>query len=193
MALETPPRRALGDIAVPDRLRARPPPAQGAPRHRPGARRRARADRRRRARRGRAERLPQLLSRPAPTGCSEWLGPSASRRKPTARGSGREKTIVEHTAINPNKAAHIGHLRNAALGDAFGRLLRFQGRAGRDPELHRRHRRAGRRRRRRLSRARAEDAGRGARHRGVDALRLLLLGPLRQGHRMVRRRTAKRV
>jgi arginyl-tRNA synthetase len=39
------------------------------------------------------------------------------------------KTIVEHTAINPNKAAHIGHLRNAALGDAFGRLLRFQGRS----------------------------------------------------------------
>ena len=38
------------------------------------------------------------------------------------------KTIVEHTAINPNKAAHIGHLRNAALGDSFGRLLRFQGR-----------------------------------------------------------------
>ncbi len=36
--------------------------------------------------------------------------------------------IVEHTAINPNKAAHIGHLRNAALGDAFGRLLRFLGR-----------------------------------------------------------------
>jgi arginyl-tRNA synthetase len=38
------------------------------------------------------------------------------------------KAIVEHTAINPNKAAHIGHLRNAALGDAFGRLLRFVGR-----------------------------------------------------------------
>ena len=38
------------------------------------------------------------------------------------------KTIVEHTAINPNKAAHIGHLRNATTGDAFGRLLRFQGR-----------------------------------------------------------------
>ena len=38
------------------------------------------------------------------------------------------KVVVEHTAINPNKAAHIGHLRNAALGDAFGRLLRFQGR-----------------------------------------------------------------
>ncbi len=39
-----------------------------------------------------------------------------------------EKAIVEHTAINPNKAAHIGHLRNAALGDAFGRLLKFLGR-----------------------------------------------------------------
>jgi len=38
-----------------------------------------------------------------------------------------EKTIVEHTAINPNKAAHIGHLRNAALGDTLGRLLRFRG------------------------------------------------------------------
>src|SRR6266576_737011 len=38
-----------------------------------------------------------------------------------------EKTIVEHTAINPNKAAHIGHLRNAALGDALGRVLRYLG------------------------------------------------------------------
>jgi arginyl-tRNA synthetase len=39
------------------------------------------------------------------------------------------KVIVEHTAINPNKAAHIGHLRNATLGDTLVRLLRFQGRA----------------------------------------------------------------
>lgn len=38
------------------------------------------------------------------------------------------KTIVEHTAINPNKAAHIGHLRNAVLGDTFVRLLRHAGR-----------------------------------------------------------------
>ncbi len=37
------------------------------------------------------------------------------------------KTIVEHTAINPNKAAHVGHLRNAALGDTLSRLLRFRG------------------------------------------------------------------
>ncbi len=38
------------------------------------------------------------------------------------------KTIVEHTAINPNKAAHIGHLRNACLGDTLVRALRFRGR-----------------------------------------------------------------
>ncbi len=35
--------------------------------------------------------------------------------------------IVEHTCINPNKAAHIGHLRNAALGDSFARILDFLG------------------------------------------------------------------
>jgi len=38
------------------------------------------------------------------------------------------KILVEHTSINPNKAAHIGHLRNAVLGDTFVRLLRFGGR-----------------------------------------------------------------
>jgi arginyl-tRNA synthetase len=36
----------------------------------------------------------------------------------------RGKVLVEHTSINPNKAAHIGHLRNAILGDTFVRLLR---------------------------------------------------------------------
>jgi arginyl-tRNA synthetase len=39
------------------------------------------------------------------------------------------KIIVEHTNINPNKAAHIGHLRNAVLGDTFVRMLRAAGRA----------------------------------------------------------------
>jgi len=37
------------------------------------------------------------------------------------------RTIVEHTNINPNKAAHIGHLRNAVLGDTFVRMLRARG------------------------------------------------------------------
>jgi len=39
-----------------------------------------------------------------------------------------DKVLVEHTSINPNKAAHIGHLRNAILGDTFVRLLRESGR-----------------------------------------------------------------
>jgi arginyl-tRNA synthetase len=37
------------------------------------------------------------------------------------------KTIVEHTNINPNKAAHIGHLRNAVLGDVLVRCLHYLG------------------------------------------------------------------
>jgi arginyl-tRNA synthetase len=37
------------------------------------------------------------------------------------------KAIVEHTAINPNKAAHIGHLRNSALGDTLVRVQQFRG------------------------------------------------------------------
>jgi arginyl-tRNA synthetase len=51
------------------------------------------------------------------------LGREAVTAPPTA-----PKTVVEHTAINPNKAAHIGHLRNAVLGDTFVRLLRHSGR-----------------------------------------------------------------
>jgi arginyl-tRNA synthetase len=39
-----------------------------------------------------------------------------------------KKTIVEHTSVNPNKAAHIGHMRNAVLGDTFARVLRYAGR-----------------------------------------------------------------
>ena len=39
-----------------------------------------------------------------------------------------DKVLVEHSSINPNKAAHVGHLRNAILGDTFVRMLRFAGR-----------------------------------------------------------------
>ncbi|HTA80405.1 MAG TPA: arginine--tRNA ligase [Terracidiphilus sp.] len=39
----------------------------------------------------------------------------------------RRHSLVEHTSINPNKAAHVGHLRNAILGDTFVRLLRAAG------------------------------------------------------------------
>src|SRR5688500_16777371 len=52
----------------------------------------------------------------------ERLG-AAPRSEVPAAG----KAIVEHTAINPNKAAHIGHLRNSALGDTLVRVLQFRG------------------------------------------------------------------
>jgi arginyl-tRNA synthetase len=45
-----------------------------------------------------------------------------------AAGAAATKTVVEHTSINPNKAAHIGHVRNAVLGDTFARVLRHVGR-----------------------------------------------------------------
>ena len=60
------------------------------------------------------ERPPFLLARLAGT-------------LPPRDRSGDGKAIVEHTAINPNKAAHIGHLRNSALGDTLVRVLRFRG------------------------------------------------------------------
>ena len=71
----------------------------------------------------------------------------------------RPKILVEHTSINPNKAAHIGHLRNAILGDTFVRLLRSDGHRRR-AELHRQHRRTGRRRRRRLPHLEKKSQGR---------------------------------
>src|SRR5262245_57459057 len=61
------------------------------------------------------DRRPFLLAR------LQTVGPAP---RPTAG-----KAIVEHTAINPNKAAHIGHLRNSALGDTLVRVLRFRGTA----------------------------------------------------------------
>ena len=51
---------------------------------------------------------------------------TASSAKIRAQRAG-EKILVEHTSINPNKAAHIGHLRNAILGDTFVRLLQSAG------------------------------------------------------------------
>ena len=51
----------------------------------------------------------------------------AADRKPPAKVP-PGKILVEHSSINPNKAAHIGHLRNAILGDTFVRLLRYAGR-----------------------------------------------------------------
>jgi arginyl-tRNA synthetase len=65
--------------------------------------------------------LNVYLERPA------YLAERLSNRVGPSGHAAREKVIVEHTAINPNKAAHIGHLRNAALGDTLVRALRFLG------------------------------------------------------------------
>jgi arginyl-tRNA synthetase len=51
---------------------------------------------------------------------------ASDQRPPADAPAG--KILVEHSSINPNKAAHIGHLRNAILGDTFVRLLRYAGR-----------------------------------------------------------------
>src|SRR5687767_12192194 len=124
--VETPPRRALGDLSVPlafelaRRLRKAPriiaQDIVGALGAVDGV--------------SRIEATPNgyvnlFLDRPAHV--AAWLD-STKAAPATARVPDGEKEIVEHTAINPNKAAHIGHLRNAALGDAFGRLLRYLGR-----------------------------------------------------------------
>jgi arginyl-tRNA synthetase len=124
LALETPPRRALGDVAVPVAFTL--------------------ARRLRKAPRAIAQELAAALDgiegvsrvEAAPNGylnlfldraywLMAWTGRTAGA---VSDGGSAGKVIVEHTAINPNKAAHIGHLRNATTGDAFGRLLRYQGR-----------------------------------------------------------------
>ncbi len=55
------------------------------------------------------------------------LSPLATRHAPLPSTKISGKVIVEHTSINPNKAAHIGHLRNAVLGDTMARVLRHAG------------------------------------------------------------------
>ena len=53
--------------------------------------------------------------------------PLATHHSPLRPKKISGKVIVEHTSINPNKAAHIGHVRNAVLGDSMARVLRHAG------------------------------------------------------------------
>src|SRR5262245_19517410 len=122
IVIETPPKRALGDLAVPvafelaRRLRKAPRAiAQDIAAQMPAIDGITRVD-------------------AAPNGYLNFYLDRAAflqarlstDSKPSGDAGG--KVIVEHTAINPNKAAHIGHLRNSALGDTLVRALRFQGR-----------------------------------------------------------------
>jgi arginyl-tRNA synthetase len=68
----------------------------------------------------------------AATDAAPAAGAQAGPHLPTRADMGhpkqsRGKVLVEHTSINPNKAAHIGHLRNSILGDTLVRLLRAAG------------------------------------------------------------------
>src|SRR5713101_734908 len=120
-AVEIPPTRALGDLAVPVAFQL------------------ARALRK--APRTIAQELAEVLG-PVPGVARIVAAPNGYlnlylerpafliarlRLQGEPEGAPADKTIVEHTAINPNKAAHIGHLRNAALGDTLVRALRFRG------------------------------------------------------------------
>jgi arginyl-tRNA synthetase len=58
----------------------------------------------------------------------EWLAAALAADEKPKIDIPTGKVLVEHSSINPNKAAHIGHLRNAILGDTFVRLLHFTGR-----------------------------------------------------------------
>ncbi|MGA9393559.1 MAG: arginine--tRNA ligase, partial [Candidatus Sulfotelmatobacter sp.] len=57
-----------------------------------------------------------------------WMATALIANERSSEVTPSRKILVEHTSINPNKAAHIGHLRNAILGDSFVRLLRYAGR-----------------------------------------------------------------
>ena len=183
--IEYPPNRTLGDLGTPvafdlaRRLRKAPraiaQELAGALGPMPGDR----------ARRRRAQRLPQRVSRSA----GVPAGAARPRRQRCRRRRARpEKTIVEHTAINPNKAAHIGHLRNSALGDTLVRVLQFRGNPVEvqnyidDTGVQVADVVVGFQQ---LEKLDLDDAQADRRD---DALRLLLLGPLRARHRVVRRR-----
>lgn len=58
---------------------------------------------------------------------SLFTGKQSSPVAEIASPPDRPKKMVEHTSINPNKAAHIGHVRNAVLGDTFVRVLKAAG------------------------------------------------------------------
>jgi arginyl-tRNA synthetase len=60
-------------------------------------------------------------------GVKEESGEERTQRRDAEDAEKKGKIIVEHTSINPNKAAHIGHVRNAVLGDTMVRILRHAG------------------------------------------------------------------
>jgi len=74
-----------------------------------------------------ATRSASTTSEHAQRAVQEVSSPLATRHSPLSSTKAPGKIIVEHTSINPNKAAHIGHVRNAVLGDTMARVLRHAG------------------------------------------------------------------
>ena len=60
-------------------------------------------------------------------GLTETMATPESHAPTAPDYDSRTKRMVEHTSVNPNKAAHIGHLRNSVIGDTFVRILRAGG------------------------------------------------------------------
>jgi arginyl-tRNA synthetase len=129
---EVPPRTDLGDLAFPVAFEL--------------AKRIKQATGEKRNPRAIAEELKQVLESDEAVGRVEVAGAgylnlfydrarllaglsSATGEATAAVGSNEvvPKRMVEHTSVNPNKAAHIGHLRNSVLGDTFVRILRANG------------------------------------------------------------------
>jgi arginyl-tRNA synthetase len=77
----------------------------------------------------RARLLASLLSGTA----AVPVGKGSESRDAAPAAGAQSKRMVEHTSVNPNKAAHIGHLRNSVIGDTFVRILRAR---GEDVEVH---------------------------------------------------------
>ncbi len=61
------------------------------------------------------------------TGVKKSAQESAAPASSSEAADAPPKRMVEHTSVNPNKAAHIGHLRNSVIGDTFVRVLRAKG------------------------------------------------------------------
>ena len=86
-----------------------------------------------------AQELVAKLELPAVVARAEAVGPyinvhlDAGRfvadvvQQPTVLPEQHSKVVVEHSSVNPNKEAHVGHLRNIVLGDACARILRAAG------------------------------------------------------------------
>ncbi|MFL6334861.1 MAG: arginine--tRNA ligase [Pyrinomonadaceae bacterium] len=125
---EVPPRTELGDLAFPVAFEL--------------AKRIKQASGEKRNPRAIAEELKQVLESDESVGRVEVAGAGylnlfydrarllaglSTKQSEAADGAARPKRMVEHTSVNPNKAAHIGHLRNSVLGDTFVRILRANG------------------------------------------------------------------